>query len=170
MQKEGPLLKDAVKGCQVVHKFSHTPPGASEGDALNMRVLHCIPATASEDMRTLHARMHPLLFFYIDAASELQQEDANMHLLLLVKYVQDAPKAVLGMLSFFECAARCDPLSQYGGPHVAWRAPAATVITHQRASLACIGSGQDQGEHVAAADHERLQEQQVNRGDPVARI
>ena len=56
----------------------------------------------------LHARIHPLLLFYIDGSSGLQQDDANMHLLLLVKYVEDKPVGVLGMLTYFEYAPLCN--------------------------------------------------------------
>jgi hypothetical protein len=102
VQEQGPTLEEALKDSDIVHQFSHD---FREEKGVDCRILHSIPATASEPLRTLHARMHPLLLFYIDGCSGLQQEDANMHLLLLVKYVEEKPVAVLGMLTFFECAS-----------------------------------------------------------------
>jgi hypothetical protein len=102
LQEQGPTLAEALKDSDTVHDFSHD---FGEEKGANCRILHSIPATACEALRTLHARIHPLLLFYIDGCSGLQQEDANMHLLLLVKYVEEKPVAVLGMLTFFECAS-----------------------------------------------------------------
>ena len=101
MQGMGPSLEDALHDCEVVHQFSPSK-GAEKG--ADCRILHSVPATATEALRKLHARIHPLLLFYIDGSSGLQQEDANMHLLLLVKYVEGKPQGVLGMLTYFECA------------------------------------------------------------------
>lgn len=103
MQEQGPTLEEVVKGCELVHQFSHDISGEKGVDC---RIVHSIPATASEALRTLHARIHPLLLFYIDGSSGLQQEDANMNLLLLVKYAEGKPVGVLGMLTFFECDSR----------------------------------------------------------------
>ena len=98
-------MEDALKDADVVHQFSHD---TSESKDIDCRILHSVPATAEGALRMLHARIHPLLLFYIDGSSGLQQDDANMHLLLLVKYVEDKPVGVLGMLTYFEYAPLCN--------------------------------------------------------------
>lgn len=121
LQDKGPTLEEAVKGSDMVHEFTQD---LGEEKAVHCRVLHSIPATASEALRTLHARIHPLLMFYIDACSGLQQDDANMNLLLLVKYSEDKPVAVLGMLTYFVYA-----------PHLHELKP---LICMQHISMNCI--------------------------------
>jgi hypothetical protein len=70
---------------------------------LDLAIYECNVSEASPELKELHARLHPLLLFYVDAASPLQQSDETMELLLLVRRVSGVPVAVLGFLTYFRC-------------------------------------------------------------------
>jgi hypothetical protein len=60
---------------------------------------------ADSELLRLHARIHPLMRFYIDGASELDLSDARMDVLLAVQMDGTTPVAVLGILTFFKCVS-----------------------------------------------------------------
>eukprot|EP00892_Ulva_mutabilis_P001860 jgi/Ulvmu1/11675/UM008_0084.1 len=77
--------------------------GEAAPDEFEVAVRHTPIVGAPEPLRQLHARMHPLLLFHVDAASPLQQDDPNMELLLAVRQTSDdAPVEVIGFLTFFK--------------------------------------------------------------------
>jgi hypothetical protein len=69
-----------------------------------VRVLKFNVVAASDALRRLHARLHPLMRFYIDGASELEQDDERMEALLAVQLEGGKVGAVVGMLTYFKCA------------------------------------------------------------------
>ena len=69
-----------------------------------VRVLQFNIGKAGAALKQLHARIHPLMRFYIDGASELQQDDERMEVMLAVQMTEGQPTAVLGVLTFFKCA------------------------------------------------------------------
>lgn len=102
------LLRQALEACTPQYSTTVTPRPLTAGSAaappFEVRVVHSAIAGAPEPLRRLHARLHPLLLFHVDAASPLQQDDPNMQLLLAVRDGPGgAPAAVLGFLTFFKC-------------------------------------------------------------------
>lgn len=74
-------------------------------DGAAVHVLRGNVVAAGAALKALHTRMHPLVRFYIDGASELEQDDPRMDLLLAVRMEGDAPVAVMGLLTFYTCGA-----------------------------------------------------------------
>ena len=97
-QSTAPLCEVLADPClEKVHA------GTCKGGA-TVHVLRGNIVAAGPALRALHARMHPLVRFYIDGASALEQDDPRMDLLLAVKMEGSAPVAVLGLLTFYTCA------------------------------------------------------------------
>jgi hypothetical protein len=74
-------------------------------DGIAVSILGGNLTKAGAALRKLHSRMHPLMRFYIDGASELEQDDERMGILIAAKMEGTLPIAVLGFLTFFKCVA-----------------------------------------------------------------
>lgn len=78
---------------------------ATTKSGIPLSILRFNVTAAGPQLKRLHARMHPLVRFYIDGASELDQTDARLEALLAVLMVDGIPVAVPGLLTYFRCAA-----------------------------------------------------------------
>ena len=99
MQKKLPSLSTTLEDPCIT-----TISQATTKKGITSHILQFNLTAAAAPLRMLHARLHPLLRFYIDACSELEQTDERLEVLLAVQIEAGAPTAVLGMLTFFKCA------------------------------------------------------------------
>ena len=92
--EEEPPLMAAQLGAEVA--------SAPTEEGSTLRVLHCNLATAPAAARQLHARLHPLLLFFVDAASAIDADDPNWELLLAVETSADgAGVEVVGFATLY---------------------------------------------------------------------
>lgn len=109
MQSACPNLAETLASCETQHTAQITPRPRAAGEApppaFEVVIMHTPIVGAPEPVRQLHARMHPLLLFHVDAASPLQQDDPNMQLLLAVRSSSaHGPVEIVGFLTYFKCA------------------------------------------------------------------
>ena len=71
----------------------------TQGTTIN--ILHSNLATAAEPIRQLHARIQPLLLFFVDAASAIDSTDPAWDLLLAVESFPDGTCQVLGFATLY---------------------------------------------------------------------
>ncbi|EFN55767.1 hypothetical protein CHLNCDRAFT_145199 [Chlorella variabilis] len=64
------------------------------------RVCHAHLATANPALKAMHARLQPLLYFFVDAASTIDQEDEGWHLLTAVEQSPEGVE-VLGFATVY---------------------------------------------------------------------
>lgn len=78
------------------------PLVSSETDTgTTIKILHSNLATAAEHIRQLHARLQPLLLFFVDAASAIDSTDPAWDLLLAVESFPDGTCQVLGFATLY---------------------------------------------------------------------
>jgi histone acetyltransferase 1 len=65
-----------------------------------IRVAHAQLAKADPKLKALHSRMEPLLFFFVDAASSIDPEDPDWHLLTAVEETEEGTQ-VLGFATCY---------------------------------------------------------------------
>ena len=86
---------------------SPIPLPGSDSDAKQQQkpgaisILHSNLATASPLIRALHARLQPLLLFFVDAASPIDASDPAWDLLLAVEQGQDDQCKILGFATLY---------------------------------------------------------------------
>ena len=71
------------------------------GDGQSILVYHSNLSQASETVKKLHARIEPLLLFFIDAASAIDATDSSWEILLVVQRGQDDVVQVVGMSTIY---------------------------------------------------------------------
>ena len=92
--EEEPPLRAADLGTPIT--------SAETTENTTIQILHSNLATASDTIRSLHARLQPLLLFYVDAASLIDSSDPAWDLLLAVETSSDDDSCrVLGFSTLY---------------------------------------------------------------------
>jgi histone acetyltransferase 1 len=92
--------------------FEEEPPLCAKGlgeclasaettDGTSFSVLHTNLATASDMVRTLHARLEPLLLFFVDAACAIDAADSNWEFLLAVETDANGAPEIVGFATVY---------------------------------------------------------------------
>ena len=66
-----------------------------------IQILHSNLATADENIRQLHARLQPLLLFFVDASSQIDSSDPGWDLLLAVETDKSGTCQILGFATLY---------------------------------------------------------------------
>lgn len=67
-----------------------------------------LPAPAPQ---ALHARLEPMLYFFVDASSSIDASDPGWHLLTVVETTPDGEAQVLGFATCYRCALAALPMT-----------------------------------------------------------
>lgn len=66
-----------------------------------IQILQCNLATVDDHLRQLHARLQPLLLFFVDAATQIDSKDPGWDLLLAVETNKDGSCQILGFATLY---------------------------------------------------------------------